>query len=62
MLSKRWETILFLAMGAGLNYCIRVNISVACQKMKDELGWTEIQKGYMLWVLLYWNIGNLTFL
>jgi sugar phosphate permease len=46
--SKRWETIWFLAMGVCINYCIRVNISIAAQKMKEDLGWTEEQKGDML--------------
>lgn len=29
-------------------YTLRVNISVAAQKMRDELGWTESQKGLVL--------------
>jgi sugar phosphate permease len=51
-LSKRWETIWFLAMGVCINYCIRVNVSIAAQEMKDDLNWTEEQKGELLYALL----------
>jgi hypothetical protein len=48
-LSKRWETIWFLAMGVCINYCIRVNVSIAAQEMTDDLNWTEAQKGELLY-------------
>jgi MFS family permease len=48
MLSKRWEVILFLFVGAVIAYTLRVNMSVCAQKMKDDLDWTETEKGYVL--------------
>lgn len=59
-LSKRWETILFLSSGVVVNYCLRVNISVAVQDMKDTLNWSEYQKGLIL-SSFYWGyaIGQL---
>lgn len=53
-LSYRWETILFLASGVVVNYCLRVNVSVAVQDMKDDLNWTEYQKGLIL-SSFYWG-------
>lgn len=38
----------FLRSGLAVVYTLRVNISVAAQKMRDELGWTESQKGLVL--------------
>jgi hypothetical protein len=32
--SKRWETIWYLFMGVTINYCLRVNVSIAASKMK----------------------------
>lgn len=53
-LSKRWETIFYLASGVVVNYCLRVNISVAVQDMKDDLNWTEYEKGLIL-SSFYWG-------
>jgi MFS family permease len=55
--SKRWETILFLASGVVVNYCLRVNVSVAVQDMKDELDWTEYEKGLVL-SSFYWGYAT----
>ena len=48
MLSKRWEVMLFLFTGATIAYTLRVNMSICAQKMKDDLGWSESQKGLVL--------------
>lgn len=48
MLSKRWEVMFFLFTGATIAYVLRVNMSVCAPEMKDELGWTETQKGLTL--------------
>lgn len=56
-LSKRWQTIFFLSSGVVVNYCLRVNISVAVQDMKDELGWTEYEKGLVL-SAFYWGYAT----
>lgn len=40
--------ILLLSSGILICYTLRVNISVAAQKMRDDLGWTENQKGSVL--------------
>ena len=48
MVSKRWEVILFLFSAATISYTLRVNISIAAQRMRDELGWSEREKGFML--------------
>jgi len=37
-----------LCSAVALAYMLRVNISVAAVKMKDELNWSEDQKGYIL--------------
>lgn len=34
--------------GLAVVYTLRVNISVAAQKMRDELEWSESQKGLVL--------------
>lgn len=47
-ISKRWELFLFLFSAATVSYMLRVNISVCAQKMRDELGWTDTQKGFVL--------------
>ena len=46
--SKRWETVFYLFTGIVINYCLRVNLSIAASEIKDDLGWTEAQKGYVL--------------
>ena len=32
-------------LGATISYMLRVNISVCAQKMRDELDWSEREKG-----------------
>ena len=44
-LTKRWEAALLLHSGIVVVYCLRVNMSVAAQDMRDELNWTEYEKG-----------------
>jgi len=39
---------MFLFSAATVSYMLRVNISVCAQKMRDELGWTDTQKGFVL--------------
>jgi hypothetical protein len=46
--SKRWETIWFLAFGVTINYCLRVSLGISAQDMEDDLGWTEYDKGLIL--------------
>jgi MFS family permease len=48
LFSKRWETAFFLFSGILINYCLRVNMSMAASEIKDDLGWTEGEKGYVL--------------
>lgn len=40
--------------GILISYLLRVNISVAAQDMRDELHWTESQKGFVL-SSFYWG-------
>ena len=47
-LSKRWEMAILLHSGIAIVYALRVNMSVAAQDMRDELNWTEYQKGLAL--------------
>jgi MFS transporter, ACS family, solute carrier family 17 (sodium-dependent inorganic phosphate cotransporter), other len=54
MLPKRWEMSLLLCSGVVIEYCLRVNMSVAAQEMRDELGWSENQKGLVL-SAFYWG-------
>jgi hypothetical protein len=35
-----------LFSGILIVYTLRVNMSVAAPKMRDDLGWTEAEKGY----------------
>ena len=44
----RWELSALLNSGIVIVYCLRVNMSVAAPEMKDDLGWTEAQKGLVL--------------
>jgi ACS family sodium-dependent inorganic phosphate cotransporter len=46
--TKRWELILFLFSAATVSYMLRVNVSVCAQKMRDEFGWSDTQKGFVL--------------
>ena len=47
-LSVRWRMFLIVFSGIMLCYTLRVNMSVAVEKMKDELNWSETQKGLIL--------------
>lgn len=38
--------VFMLFTGVLIVYTLRVNMSVAAPKMKDELGWSEVEKGY----------------
>lgn len=38
----------FSFSGVMIVYTLRVNMSVAAQKMRDDLGWTESEKGLVL--------------
>ena len=53
-LSKRWEMCLLINSGIALVYCLRVNMSVAAQDMRDELNWSENEKGLVL-SAFYWG-------
>ena len=44
----RWQSHLLLFGGIVVVYTLRVNMSVAVETMKDELNWTETEKGYVL--------------
>eukprot|EP01031_Cornospumella_fuschlensis_P048333 gene48333-59192_t len=54
LLSKRWEMVLLLFSGVLVVYTLRVNISVAAQDMRDELNWSEGEKGLVL-SSFYWG-------
>lgn len=54
VLSKRWEMALLLSSGVVVVYCLRVNMSCAVQDMRDELDWSEYQKGLAL-SSFYWG-------
>lgn len=45
---------LLLCSGVVIEYCLRVNMSVAAQSMRDELNWSENQKGLVL-SAFYWG-------
>ena len=47
-LSKRWELTSLLFSGIAILYCLRVNMSVAAQKLLIELNWSEGEKGLVL--------------
>ena len=46
--SVRWGIYAAVFSGLLTVYTLRVNMSVAVQDMKDELGWSEVEKGYVL--------------
>jgi hypothetical protein len=48
MVSKRWEVLFYLFSGVLINYCLRVNLSIAASEIVDDLGWSDYQKGYLL--------------
>lgn len=51
-----------LMSGVVIVYTLRVNMSVAAPKMKEELGWSETEKGYVL-SAFYWGyaLGQIPF-
>ena len=51
---RSWEMIAILWSGIIIIYCLRVNMSVAAQRMRDELKWSETQKGLIL-SSFYWG-------
>ncbi len=51
---KRWEMAVMLFFGAIIAYTLRVNMSVAAQQMKIDLGWSETQTGLIL-SAFYWG-------
>ena len=53
-LSPAWELMLLMASGTFIVYNLRVCVSVAVLGMKDELNWSESQKGYLL-SSFYWG-------
>ena len=60
-LSKRWEAIWMLHTGIVVVYCLRVNMSVAAQDMRDELDHTKSQLDKMKqeYILLKEKYDNL---
>ena len=53
-LSRHWEFLWLTFSGVMLCYTLRVNMSVAAQSMRDELQWSETQKGFVL-SAFYWG-------
>lgn len=53
-LSKRWVMVLLMNSGILIEYCLRVNMSVAVIQMATEFAWTDYQKGLML-SSFYWG-------
>lgn len=47
-ISKRWETLYYLFTGVLINYCLRVNMSIAASEIIDNLHWSDYQKGFLL--------------
>jgi hypothetical protein len=41
-------SFIFKNSGITIVYTLRVNMSVAAVKMKDDLGWTDTEKGLVL--------------
>ena len=56
---KRWQLIIFLHTGFIIEYCLRVNASVAVVQMKEHYGWDDYERGLMLssfyWYVLIFN-------
>ncbi len=53
-LSRHWEFLLLEWSGIFIVYTLRVNISVAAEAMRPELGWSEVEKGLVL-SAFYWG-------
>eukprot|EP01041_Mallomonas_annulata_P012105 gene12105-25395_t len=51
---RSWEMIAMLCSGIVIVYCLRVNMSVAAQRMRDDLNWSETEKGLVL-SSFYWG-------
>jgi len=51
---KRWEMALLLSSGLAIIGCLRVNMSVAAIDMREELNWSETEKGLVL-SAFYWG-------
>lgn len=47
-LSKRWETLYYLFSGLLINYCLRVNLSIAVSSIIKNYNWSVSDKGYLL--------------
>lgn len=56
-LSKRWQLIFLLHTGFIIEYCLRVNASVAVVKMKEQFGWDEYREGLLL-SSFYWGYAS----
>ena len=50
-ISRRWEMMFLLMSGVLVVYTLRVNISVAANKMTEDLGWSEKEKGLEKYVV-----------
>mmetsp|Transcript_19811 Transcript_19811/g.36886 ORF Transcript_19811/g.36886 Transcript_19811/m.36886 type:complete len:574 (-) Transcript_19811:40-1761(-) len=53
-LPKRWQLIILFHTGFIIEYCLRVNASVAVLDMKRQYGWTDYERGFML-SSFYWG-------
>ena len=50
---KRWQLIFLLHTGFIIEYCLRVNASVAVVQMKEQYNWDDYERGLML-SSFYW--------
>ena len=50
---KRWQLIILLHTGFIIEYCLRVNASVAVVDMKRQFDWDDYDRGLML-SSFYW--------
>eukprot|EP01038_Epipyxis_sp_PR26KG_P017929 gene17929-25086_t len=55
-ISKRYELIALLFTGLTILHTLRVNMSVAAQRMRDDFDWSEAQKGIVL-SSFYWGFA-----
>eukprot|EP01038_Epipyxis_sp_PR26KG_P017930 gene17930-25087_t len=53
-LGKRYEMVSLMFSGITIVYILRVNMSVAAQRMRDDFDWSETQKGLVL-SSFYWG-------
>jgi hypothetical protein len=62
MVSKRWEVLFYLFSGVLINYCLRVNLSIAASEIVDDLNWSDYQKGYLLSSFFWgYSVGQIPF-